>query len=239
MCFIAKRYYRFKAKLRFEALHDDQAKHLVYIKKRDEFSASVRKLNLDIAKLNLEQVDFEKLSEIMARGITLLGQIQQEWTKLRLFFSKVAVRVGSEVVMLTDFTDQAMVIQDSRLGSQLASDAAVQVLADDVNEIYHTSISVSIVANEYVKMAEKYVAPQLAGLPQLLGDSGKAKEILASLRDNAAAAIADIEGAAQRQRDRFEGTVSKELAKLTSQFNLQYSKDDAGGDVDDEEEYPI
>lgn len=197
--------------------------------RREAFEEQVMALTLKMQKLDLDEVDYKILLEIMGEGLELLGAMKKHWTNMKMFFASVSTRVGFLTDKMHDFVKNTRSIEKEKDAGRLYKES-MKTLTGDVKDIYETGYSLHLVAKIYVRMSVRFVVPQLASLPRLLNNhKGFRDAKMHELDNNANAAIMSVRRLAAAQRATFDKTVKSEITRLVNEFGLQIDENRGKG----------
>ena len=81
---------RFKIEQASAHLKHTQEKHDKASDRLKESSQKLGEILADIAKFDIQKIDFEKIKETLIKGIKALGEVREQWGKLVLFFQMMS-----------------------------------------------------------------------------------------------------------------------------------------------------
>jgi len=173
-----------------------------------------------MAKLNLEEINFKEILELLKEGIKYLGRIREQWGKLVQFFSLVAIRaevaLNQTLVPFVQYAKEAektigeggMSKEDRQFFLDLLQEQAV-----DINKVAYFLYTLS---STYFDVSTKFLMNRLAGLAQMLSTDNEAErqKLLSDLNTQAQEASDAIKVMAQQRREDYTRLVDARKREL-------------------------
>ena len=152
-----------------------------------ENTEKLGKIIADIAKLDIQNIDFQQIRETLIKGIRALGQLRQEWTKLVKFFQMMSTLIKCSMSpQLTNFT--TMTETAKRRKQEIEGYTITQMKKDMIYkqafEAAKIAHLVNMISAAYVDVSNKYIMSRVAGLGKLQGyDADSEKDRYAIQRE--------------------------------------------------------
>ena len=153
-----------------------------YDKSCDQLVENTEKLGqiiATIAKLDIENINFQQIRETLIKGIKALGELRQQWTKLVRFFEMMSNIIRCSMsTSLKDFsamTDKAKKRRQAIEGYTLTAMKKDMIYrqAFEAAKIAHL---VNMISGAYVDVSNRYIMSKVAGLGKLQGYDAKSEK---------------------------------------------------------------
>ena len=198
-----------------------------YDKACDNLQESSQKLGeviAEIAKLDIQKIDFEKIRKTLIKGIKALGELRGQWSKLVTFFQMISNLIKCSLnTSLEDFTSTAEISREHII-------KGYQVSALKKDMIYHQAFQaaklahvVNMISECYVKVSNDHLLDRIAGLSKLLGldpvtDAAEIVKEREGLHQNCVMAQQEIRALVMKQRREFDGKVESRIRKIKDEL---------------------
>ena len=153
-----------------------------YDKSCDQLVENTEKLGqiiATIAKLDIENINFQQIRETLIKGIKALGELREQWTKLVRFFEMMSNIIRCSMsTSLKDFsamTDKTKKRRKATEGYTLTAMKKDMIYrqAFEAAKIAHL---VNMISGAYVDVSNRYIMSKVAGLGKLQGYDAKSEK---------------------------------------------------------------
>jgi len=216
---------RYKAYLALSALRDAENRYDKIFDSVMKYHEEMKDLVSKMAKLNLKEINFKEILELLKEGIKILAKIREQWGKLVQFFSLVSVR--AEVALnqtLAPFVQYAKEAEEQIGQGGLSPEDRkffldlLQEQAVDINRVAYFLYTLS---STYVDVSSRFLLNRLAGLAQMLAtdNEDQRQKLLEGLRDQANEAQEAIKKISQQRREEYSRLVDARKRELDAIVN--------------------
>jgi len=216
---------RYKAYLALSALRDAENRYDKIFDSVMKYHEEMKDLVSKMAKLNLKEINFKEILELLKEGIKILAKIREQWGKLVQFFSLVSVR--AEVALnqtLAPFVQYAKEAEEQIGQGGLSPEDRkffldlLQEQAVDINRVAYFLYTLS---STYVDVSSRFLLNRLAGLAQMLAtdNEDQRQKLLEGLRDQANEAQDAIKKISQQRREEYSRLVDARKRELDAIVN--------------------
>lgn len=211
---------RYKADLALAALRAAEQRQDQIFGETMKYYDQMKELVGKLAKLNLEEINFKDILELLKQGIQLLAKIREQWGKLVQFFSLVSVRaevaLNQTLVPFVQYAKQAeqMIGEgDLSMPDRQFFMGLLQEQAVDINKVAYFLYTLS---STYFDVSTRFLMNKLAGLAQMLATDNEAERqrLLIDLRNQANEAQDAIKQMAQQRRLDYTNLVNARKQEL-------------------------
>jgi hypothetical protein len=211
---------RYKASLALANLRYAESRSDQIFGEMMKYHEEMKDLVGKMAMLNLKEINFKQILQLLKEGIKLLGKIREQWGKLVQFFSLVAIRaevaLNQTLVPFVQYAKEAektigeggMSKEDREFFLSLLQDQAV-----DINKVAYFLYTLS---STYFDVSTKFLMNRLAGLAQMLAtdNATEREKLLVDLRNQANQASDAIKVMAQQRREDYTRLVDARKREL-------------------------
>ncbi|KAJ3364351.1 hypothetical protein GGF31_009037 [Allomyces arbusculus] len=185
-----------------EALKETNERYDAQTKSLQELQMRHAELMADMAKIDVQKINFVDIIQVLKQGITALSELRVQWQSLCRFFSNLAAIVetcNDNIKNLTSMADQYANIR-------LSSGSSLSALGRDL--IYNLCVQsdavarvVTMISGSYVDVSTKYIMTPLAQLSKIAaldaatdGDAIRKlqQDLLANMTASQAAIVDDV-----------------------------------------------
>jgi hypothetical protein len=212
---------RYKACLAQQQLRDAEKRSDQIFQDIMKYHDDLKSLVSKMASLNLKEINFKDILELLKEGIKLLAKIRQQWGKLVQFFSMVAVRADVALRQtLVPFTDLAKTAQDliGEEGELAKGDRLfyLDLLQEQAAEINNIAYFLYTLSSTYFDVSTRFLMDRLAGLAQMLAtdNEDQRQQLLKNLQIEADEAQDAIKIMAQQRREQYTRLVNARKREL-------------------------
>jgi hypothetical protein len=182
---------RYKAYLELQMLRDAESRYDQVFGEVMKYHEEMKQLVSKMATLNLQEIKYEQILELLKQGIKMLAKIREQWGKLVQFFTLVSVR--AEVALnqtLVPFVQYAKEAEQSIGEGGLSKEDReffLSILEDQAQDINKVAYFLYTLSSTYFDVSTKFLMNRLAGLAQMLATDNEAErqKLLIDLRDQA------------------------------------------------------
>lgn len=161
---------RFKVEQASAQLENTRERYDKACDKLMENNEKLGKVMADIAKLNIENISFEKIRETLGKGIKALGELRQQWSKIVMFFQMMSNLIKCSLnKSLTSFLEHANTAEMRRLEGKSVSMVKRDMIYKQAFQGAKIAHVVNMIAGCYVEISNKHLMSRIAGLGKLLG----------------------------------------------------------------------
>jgi len=211
---------RYKAYLALAAMRDAENRYDKIFGEVMKYHEQMKELVSKMASLNLKEISFKEILELLKEGIKILAKIREQWGKLVQFFSLVSVRaevaLNQTLVPFVQYAKEAeeMVGQggldpkDRQFFLDLLQEQAV-----DINKVAYFLYTLS---STYFDVSTRFLMNRLAGLAQMLAtdNEDQRQQLLSQLRNQANEAQDAIKQMSQQRREEYSRLVNARKQEL-------------------------
>jgi 2-hydroxy-3-keto-5-methylthiopentenyl-1-phosphate phosphatase len=203
------------ANLRYAEARSDQIFGEV-MKYHEEMKDLVSKM----AQLNLEEINFKEILELLKQGIKILGKIREQWGKLVQFFSLVAIRaevaLNQTLVPFVKYAKEAEEMIGEGGMSKEDREFFLNLLQEQAQDINKVAYFLYTLSSTYFDVSTKFLMNRLAGLAQILATDNEAErqKLLIDLRNQANEAGEAIKVMSQQRREEYSRLVNARRREL-------------------------
>ena len=192
----------------------------------------IRQVTEKLARLNIEEVHFTQIIELLEEAFELLAELQKNWSNLVLFFSGFANQVVSGFgEKLKSFVGTARDHQLDAESSDTDREVILEFLSGDASNLYHESYILYVLSRTYYDVSSKYLMPRLSKLSTMLAsktnDERRAK--LTELRQDTTDVENQVKVLIEERKRMFKQAVDARRAQITEVI------DEQGADGDEDE----
>ena len=155
-----------------------------YDKACDNLQESNQKLGeviAEIAKLDIQKIDFENIRKTLIKGIKALGELRGQWGKLVMFFQMISNLIKCSMnTSLEGFTAMARKSQEHALKGYPVTALRKDLIYQQAFQAAKIAHVVNMISECYVRVSGDHLMERVAGLGKLLGfdPATEAAEIL-------------------------------------------------------------
>ncbi|CAC5404972.1 unnamed protein product [Mytilus coruscus] len=131
--------------------------------KAQEIEQTQSKILEDLVKTDLQKINFEEIIDTLSRGMRALGEIDEQWRMLVLFFSTITNRID---ICLHQQTDTFNEISHTT-GHQISA-GNKEIILEIAASINAVAYSVGLVAETYTDISAKHLVQTTAGLVKMI-----------------------------------------------------------------------
>jgi hypothetical protein len=213
---------RYKAYLSLAALRDAESRSDQIFGQVMKFHEEMKELVGKMAMLNLKEINFKEILELLRQGIQILAKIRQQWGKLVQFFSLVAVRaevaLNQTLVPFVEYAKQAeQMIGEGGL-DQKDREFFLNLLQEQAQDINKVAYFLYTLSSTYFDVSTRFLMDRLAGLSQMLAtdNEDQRQKLLIDLRNQANEAQDAIKVMSQQRREEYTRLVDARKRELDS-----------------------
>lgn len=144
-----------------------------YDKSCDKLAESTARLGgviAEIAKLDIQKIDFNKIRETLIKGIKALGELREQWTKLVMFFQMMSNIIRCSLnSSLKDFVTYAEKTKERSLNNYSVTKLKRDMIYQQAFEAAKIAHLVNMISGTYVQVSKNYIMDRVAGLGKLQG----------------------------------------------------------------------
>jgi hypothetical protein len=205
---------RYKADMALQRLRDTEAREDHYFDEVMKQQEEMKILVGEMAKLNLQEIDFEKILVLIKEGINKLAKIRDQWTDLIQYFSMVANR--AKVALNGPMT---VLLEQAKKSEHMAPEDRnlyLGILIEEAESLNKEAYFLYTLSSTYVDVSTRFLMNRLAGLAQLLAtvDEAEQQKLLKSLATQANEAQDAIKQISQQKRDEYKRLVEARKREL-------------------------
>jgi len=203
---------RYIADSTLQRLRDAEARDDYYFAELEKNQKELGEIVGRMATLNMQEINYEKILELIAEGIKRLGQISENWTNLVMFFQAVADRARILVKGPLDIFLAEAKVRVTDEDRQYF----VETLTEQAQSINAGAYFLYTVSSTYVDVSGRFLMQRLAGLAKLLATTDEAERtnLLLDLQTQANVAQAAIKEMSQKKRDEYKQLVNARKIEL-------------------------
>ncbi|CAF0808771.1 unnamed protein product [Didymodactylos carnosus] len=211
---------KFKAQLARQQLEMELTRSDAIFSQMMQQRKELKDLMVRIASLDLTQISYQEIIEILNEAIRLLSNIREQWAKLVQFFSEIAVR--SQIAVnetLVPFVEKAKQVKEqSKDLTTYERSFYIGLLKDQSVRINQESYLLFIMSRTYYDISGKYMLDRLAGLSKLLSAKSDAErtQLSQQLSVETNKTQEEIEKLARERKQVYRTAVNTKLAELDS-----------------------
>ena len=188
-------------------------------------SDKLGKIMADIAKLDIQKIDFETIKSTLSKGIKALGELREQWDKVVRFFQMMSNLIKCCLnTSLKEFLECAGFTQTGCLkGFFPISSLKKDMIYRHAFQAAKISHVVNMIAGSYVEISNNHLMDRIAGLGKLLGydpekemnELLKEREKLHSGLQTAQKSIVDL---VKKRKAEFESKVAARVNKIKTEI---------------------
>jgi hypothetical protein len=153
-------------------------------KKQEEIIRSIKKnskrmeetLN-ELASIEIKNVDFNTIKEILVKGLNTIQDIRREWGKMIRFFQTISSLIKMN---LHSYTENLVEIADFGSNEIVRNDKLPDLTRQlFFQEVFHVSTmvyAINGISSTYVEISEKYLIGNINSLPRLIALNPKTEQ---------------------------------------------------------------
>lgn len=213
----------FAARLAQENLARQEQRVDAYYSNHVAAMEQIRQITEKLARLNIEEVHFTQIIEMLEEAFELLAKIQKNWSDLVLFFSGFANQVVTGFgEKLKSFIGTASTQLDAE-SLQTDREVIMGILAEDGGNLYHESYVLYVLSRTYYDVSAKYLMPRLSKLSSMLAgrDSAQRRIKLDELKDDTTEVEKEVLALIEERKRKFKQAVSERRAQITEIIDAQ------------------
>lgn len=187
-------------------------------------SEKLGKIMADIAKLDIQKVDFETIKSTLSKGIRALGELREQWGKIVRFFQMMSNLIKCSLnTSLKGFLEYAKVSQKSSLEGFPITSLKKDMIYMQAFQAAKIAYVVNMIAGSYVEISNAHLMDRIAGLGKLLGydPEKEVRELLIErekLQNGLQQAQASIRELVKKRKTEFETKVATRVRKIKSEL---------------------
>ena len=198
-----------------------------YDKACDKLQENSQKLGdvlAEIAKLDIQQIDFAKIRQTLVKGIKALGELREQWGKIVRFFQMISNLIKCSLNRtLEDFTSTARKSQEHALKGYPISALKKDMIYQQAFQAAKLAHVVNMISECYVKVSNDHLVDRIAGLGKLLGfdpqrDATKILQERENLHLSCAQAQREIRALVMKHRKEFDQKVDIRIRKIKTEL---------------------
>ncbi|CAF1203477.1 unnamed protein product [Rotaria sordida] len=209
---------KFAAQLAITRLRDAETRYDKIFEHLKQNQEDLAKLMGKIATLDMTQVNYKQLIELLREALRLLARVREQWGQLVLFFAEVATK--AEIILsgtLNPFITQASEAgsEDFSLDERLFYVDILKAQADDIEA---QSGMLYTMARTYYDMSTRFIMQRLAGLSRMLtaADDDERNQFLAELNTNTRDTQAAVLSLVAERKSSYQQAVRRRRAELAN-----------------------
>ncbi|CAC5407806.1 unnamed protein product [Mytilus coruscus] len=212
---------RYKMELAKETLRDATRR---YEKSADELQESNEKLTkvlMDMAKLELKEIDFDTIRETLVKGIKALAEVREQWGKLVRFFQMLSNLIKCCQHSSLTFLDQATMGRELQMTNNAAplSDILRDVIFEQASKISQVAYVVRTIAGTYVQISNEHLMDRITCLGRLVAldprkDEHEIRRKREELHNGCQEAQKALLSIIMKQKEEFNAKVEEKISKL-------------------------
>jgi uncharacterized protein YdbL (DUF1318 family) len=216
---------RFKAYLQLQMLRDAEARYDQIFGEMLKYHEQMKQLMSRMATLNLQEINYQDILELLKEGIKILAKVREQWGRLVQFFSLVSVR--AEVALnqtLVPFVSYAKEAESMIEGGGLSQEDRkffLDLLQDQAVQINRVAYFLYTLSRTYFDVSTRFLMDRLAGLSRMLATSDEAErqQLLLDLQRQTNEAQDAIKQIAQQRREEYGRLVDARKNELQGYIN--------------------
>lgn len=182
--------------------------------KARELDQKHTKILEDLLKTDLKTINFEDIIDTLSKGMHTLGEIDEQWRMLVLFFSIITSRIDICLLQQTDTFKKI----SHKTGHQINA-GNKEIILEIAASINAVAYSVGLVAETYTDISAKYLVQTTAGLVKMIAlhperDEEELEFRRKDLNDNCAKAQQKIRELAAERREMALRHVREQFEKI-------------------------
>lgn len=198
-----------------------------YDKACDNLQESNQKLGdviAELAKLDIQKIDFEKIRKTLIKGIKALGELRGQWGKLVMFFQMISNLIRCSLnTSLEGFTATARKSQEHALKGYPVTALRKDLIYQQAFHASKLAHVVNMISECYVKISSDHLMKRIAGLGKLLGfdPATDATEILRereALHQSSAKAQNEIRALVLKHKREFDEKVERRIRRIKEEL---------------------
>lgn len=214
---------RYKTEIAKETLKDAKKRQE---KAADELRESNEKLTevlKEMAKLDLQNIDFDTIRDTLVKGIKALAQVREQWGKLVRFFQMLSNLIKCCLhTSLTDFVDQAKTGRELKMNDQsfALSNVFRDVIFEQASKASQVAYVVRTISGAYVEISNKHLMDRITCLGHLIAldskkDAGEIRRRRLELHSGCAEAQGAIRHIVLEEKEKFSQNIDERIRKIS------------------------
>ena len=210
---------RFKTETAKEVFLDAQRRHDEAYKQMLAKNEQLAKIISDMAKLDIDKVDFDSIKQTLASGIKALADVREQWGQLVRFFQMMSNLIKCSLhTSLKDFIDYSKKGRELKLGHLPLSATFRDLIFNQATEANRVAYAVQVISKTYVEVSNNHLMDRVTKLNQLIAvDPSNAHEIQLKrndLHNGTRAAQKAILSIMRRERQEFDERLEGRIRQI-------------------------
>jgi hypothetical protein len=212
-----------KARLAQERLSQQEKRLDAYYANHVAAMEQMRLLTTNLANLNLSNIPFTEIINMVQEELKLFGELKKNWDDLVLSFSSFYDQVARDFRLKFESffgtTDSTLDTKESAIDQKLF----LQIIKDDLADLYHESYVLFVLSRTYYDVSSKYLMPRLSGLSSMSSSSNnnERQASLIKLQQDTAEVQTKIKELIDERRKKYQKIISKKRAKINEVIDHQ------------------
>ncbi|XP_076347688.1 uncharacterized protein LOC143245337 [Tachypleus tridentatus] len=174
----------------------------------------------DMAKLNIQEINFDQIRKMLIKGMKALGEVRHQWGKMVRFFQMMSNIIECSLsTSLNNFVEYVKKGEICGLEGYGISDLVKDMIYQEAFEAAKIAYMVNSISGVYVDVSSKYIMDRVASLGTLLGLDPETDKALITqerqkLHNGCMDAQKQIELLVRREKDDFHYRINKRISQL-------------------------
>ncbi|CAF4987284.1 unnamed protein product [Rotaria sp. Silwood1] len=161
---------KFKVIVTLERLKQAEQRQDAIFQQMLEQQDKMKTLMVKIAQLDMQEISFEQIIELLREAILLLGDIRVQWGRLVQFFSEISIRTQITVnETLVPFVDRVKELSSLSDTTEAERTFYVDLLKGQAVDIHRQTYILYVMSRTYVDISNEFMMDKVSGLAKMLG----------------------------------------------------------------------
>ena len=210
---------RFKTETAKAVLRDAQRRHDEAYNQMREENERLEKIIAGMAKLNIDEVDFDSIRKTLTEGIKALAGVREQWGKLVQFFQMMSNLIKCSLhTSLKDFVDYSEEGRALKIGNLPLSATFRDLIFEQATEANRVAYAVQVISSTYVNVSSEHLMDRVTKLNQLIAiNPSNTSEIVIKRNDlhsGTQAAQNAIKSIMQKKREEFDERLESRIRQI-------------------------
>ena len=220
---------RFKVECAKENLKDTRESYEKKLDNFDKTSKLLMETMEELSSLNLKEINYKKIKEVLSKGIVVLAELKEQWGKVVQFFQMISNIIKCCLdTTVKNFVEHA---EKGRARMLVHGDGPAYTLSDCRKDtIYKKAFEaakvaylVNMISNTYVEVSKTHIMDKIAGLTKILAydcetEGHLINKVRCKLKDDCIAAQEEIRQLVLREKKQFDKQIDGRLKTIEEAY---------------------
>ncbi|XP_013791764.1 uncharacterized protein LOC106475632 [Limulus polyphemus] len=185
-----------------------------------EANKKLTKVLSDMAKLDIQEINFEQIRKMLIKGMKALGEVRHQWGKMVRFFQMMSNIIECSLSSsLNNFVEYVKKGEVCGIEGYNISDLVKDMIYQEAFEAAKIAYMVNSISGVYVEVSSKYIMDRVSSLGTLLGLDPETDKALIiqerqKLHNGCKDAQRQIESLVLMEKDEFNHRINKRISQL-------------------------